>query len=208
MKDGVCDLLVEQLAPEKGDLNYTTLRQKNLERQYAFLQSVTEAAVNLEYARISHGLIKALNFHATACLNPCAGRYRTTPIVIRRAAGQPLGHQPPSGEEVRDLMDGFVATVNDDWEHSDPVDLATLCVWRLNHIHPFKNGNGRTARALCYYVLCAKLGGLLPGSPMLPERIRATRVEYVRKLQEADEGSLTPLAELVQELLTEQMAGG
>ena len=36
-----------------------------------------------------------------------------------------------------------------------------------------------------------KLAGLLPGSPMLPERIRSRREEYVEKLQAGDRRDLT-----------------
>ena len=77
------------------------------------------------------------------------------------------------------------------------------------------NGNGRTARAACYYVLCAKLGFWLPGQTSLPELIRANRDEYVRALKAADaarergEGAavgLKTLYDLLQRLLKEQLA--
>ncbi|MBL8221394.1 MAG: Fic family protein, partial [Bryobacterales bacterium] len=35
------------------------------------------------------------------------------------------------------------------------------CVmWRLNWIHPFFGGNGRTARSASYLVLCASLNSI------------------------------------------------
>ena len=65
------------------------------------------------------------------------------------------------------LMDDFVNTVNRNWEQTDPVVLAAFVLWRLNNIHPFINGNGRTARACAYFVLCVRAGGWLAGQPIL-----------------------------------------
>ena len=50
----------------------------------------------------------------------------------------------------------------------------------------FVEGNGRTARAACYYLLCLKQGQLLPGTKIVPERIRENRQPYYGALQAAD----------------------
>jgi hypothetical protein len=47
-------------------------------------------------------------------------------------------------------------------------------------------GNGRTARATSYYLLCVRLGSLLPGRRIVPERIRDSRSRYVDALHAAD----------------------
>jgi Fic family protein len=88
------------------------------------------------------------------------------------------------------LMDDFVNTVNRNWDQADEVVLATFVLWRLNNIHPFINGNGRTARTASYFVLCLKSGGLLRGDPILPELIRQHRDEYVGALKAADRSAL------------------
>ena len=80
----------------------------------------------------------------------------------------------------------IVNEINQHLEIADALTLAAYCLWRLNHIHPFINGNGRTARALCYYVVCVKFGGPLPGAPILPELIRQNRDAYVRLLRSID----------------------
>jgi Fic family protein len=64
--------------------------------------------------------------------------------------------------------------------------LASYGLWRLNWVHPFIEGNGRTARAVCYYLLCARSGMLLPGNKIVPERIRENRAPYYTALQAAD----------------------
>ncbi len=56
----------------------------------------------------------------------------------------------------------------------------------MNWIHPFVEGNGRTARAACYYLICLKHGKLLPGTKIVPERIRENRRPYYEALEAAD----------------------
>src|SRR3546814_1490742 len=48
-------------------------------------------------------------------------------------------------------------------------------------------GNGRTARAACYYLICMAYGDLLPGSKTVPERIRENRQPYYDALGAADQ---------------------
>jgi len=95
-------------------------------------------------------------------------------------------YEPPAHYRVQALMDDFVNEVNRIWDSADAVALAAYVLWKLNFIHPFINGNGRTARAACYFVLCLKAGGWLRGSPILPELIKRNRDEYVQALQAVD----------------------
>ena len=83
---------------------------------------------------------------------------------------------------------------------------------RMNNIHPFINGNGRTARAASYFVLCVKAGGWLGGDPILPALIKRERPRYVAALKAADASFATgggpdlgPLHTLLVDLLAEQM---
>jgi hypothetical protein len=57
----------------------------------------------------------------------------------------------------------------------------------MNWIHPFVEGNGRTARAACYYLIRLKQGRLLPGTRIVPERIPENREPYYAALRAADE---------------------
>jgi Fic family protein len=153
---------------------------------------------------LSQHIIKALNFHAITCLHIHPGEYRPCDVT----AGQ---HHPPQFYRVPALMDDFVNVVNRNWEQTDPVALATFVLWRLNNIHPFVNGNGRTARASCYYVLCVKAGNLLPGTTILPELIKQNPQEYIDTLQAGHDSlaagnlDLSRLHALVSRLLTEQL---
>ena len=109
-------------------------------------------------------------------------------------------------------MDRFFSTVHENWTLVDhPTYLAAYALWRLNWIHPFVEGNGRTARAACYYLICMKHGSLLPGRKIVPERIRESRQRYVDSLRVADQAwergelDVTPLAEYLADLLKAQL---
>jgi Fic family protein len=122
-----------------------------------------------------------------------------------------VGHyEPPPHYQVPALMHMFIDEVNRKWEVVDPVFLSAFVLWKLNHIHPFVNGNGRTARAACYFILCMKLGKWIDGNPILPELIRKRRADYVKALETATNSAangvpnLRPLHALLEELLQEQ----
>ena len=84
-------------------------------------------------------------------------------------------------------MDRSFSLIHENWAIADhPTLWAAFALWRLNWIHPFVEGNGRTARAACYYLLCLKHGQLLPGSKIVPERIRENRAPYYAALKAAD----------------------
>jgi len=45
-------------------------------------------------------------------------------------------------------MDAFFSLIHENWTIVDhPTTLAAFALWNLNWIHPFIEGNGRTARA-------------------------------------------------------------
>lgn len=94
------------------------------------------------------------------------------------------------------MMDMFVDEVNRHWDTYDPVFLATYVLWKLNYVHPFINGNGRTARVACLFVLCLKLGTWLGGDRLLPELIVENRPEYVAALRAADASMLAGALDL------------
>lgn len=84
-------------------------------------------------------------------------------------------------------------------------------MWRLNWIHPFDDGNGRTARAASYLVLCAKLRNRLPGEPTIPDLIADNKKPYYNALEGCDAGwvrdaiDLATLEQLLENLLGAQL---
>lgn len=172
-------MIVFELTGSENHPAYQELEISNGNRQYDFLRSIVSASISLGRPFLSQQLLKALNFHAIACLHTHAGEFRPYPVTVG-------DYLPPDHYRVQAQMDDFINMVNRQWETSDAVVLASFVLWRLNSIHPFINGNGRTARAACYLVLCVKAGGWLQGQEILPELLKKSRDEYVAALKIAD----------------------
>lgn len=189
--------------------HYQSLAISNGERQFSFLQSVIKAAISAGQANISQGLLEALNFHAIACLHRHSGIYRPIPVHVKDSSGAVV-FNPIGPEGVAELMDGFIKETNEHWASADPLHLAAFVVWRLCNIHPFVNGNGRTARAAAYFVLCVRMGGLLPGQEFLPTLLKENQ-EYRPALVAADVSAasgnldLSMLRSLLEQLLIRQL---
>lgn len=199
-------MIVYELVGTEQHAVYQTLAAENLARQYDFLRSMVQASLSMDHPLLSIEIIKALNYHVITCLHVSPGEFRPCPVSV---GGVPFG---PEHFQVPAQMQMFTNQVNRRWSEVDAVTLAAFVLWRLNAIHPFVNGNGRTARAACHLVLCMKLGGWLPGDPILPELIRANRPEYVQALKAADASQaagsldLSVLHAFLSRLLEEQMA--
>lgn len=194
-------VLFEFVGQDENDRSYHRLAMSNLSRQYRFLQSIIIASIESEWNKVSTGLIKSLNHHAIACLHVNAGEYRPCDLSVG-------DYEPPQHFLVPELMNEFVNELNRYWNDSDAIELGTFGLWKLNQIHPFINGNGRTARALSYYLICVKSGRLLPGYPILPRLMRDQRDEYVTLLRQTDqdfERGFVALKEFVLRLLNQQI---
>ena len=187
---------------------YQMVAASNYTRHLDFLHSMIESAVDSQRHWLSESLIRALNFHAIVALHNEAGQYRSSEVKVRDDNGNVIFEPPPHFLAVP-LMTELVNEVNWLWGELDSVNLAAYALWRINYLHPFVNGNGRTARAVCYFILCVKAGGRLPGRVALPQLLRETkRQEYVDALKRADQKDLTPLVALVREAMTIQLTQG
>lgn len=131
--------------------------------------------------RLRPSRILDLNRCAIEGLDAYAGNFRPAGIEIGKSA-----HQPPDGHRVPELVEELCEYVNENWADRSAVHLAAFVMWRLNWIHPFTDGNGRTSRAVSYLVLSVKLGMLLPGARTIPEQIVKNRDPYYEALEDAD----------------------
>lgn len=168
-------IVLESREPEL----HARLLERNLIRQYDLLANCIEIGLKQGPFSIDNYVLWALNHSAVANISQFGGRYREEPIYVG-------DHIPPHFQQVPDLMDRFISFIHENWDNLSATQLAAYGLWRLNWIHPFIEGNGRTARAVCYYLLCTKYGGLLPGDKIVPERIRDNRQPYYDALKAAD----------------------
>lgn len=199
------DALVVSDTDEKAKLEASnSLRQAERVQNYV-LQAIDGRPFKL---RIS--IILDLNRCAIEGLDSHAGNFRPAGIGIGQSA-----HEPPKAHLVPELVEDMCDYVNDNWQNKSGIHLASFVMWRLNWIHPFTDGNGRTSRAVSYMVLCARERMLLPGKKTIPEQIVTNRKPYYHALESADaryastgrfpEGIVSDLEDLMGAMLATQL---
>jgi Fic family protein len=83
-----------------------------------------------------------------------SGVYRDKQVIVKSAVNQDIVYRPPVSMEIPFLIDDFFG-----WSHSEqaqsihPIFRAAICHYQLVYIHPFIEGNGRTARAMATLLL-------------------------------------------------------
>ena len=90
--------------------------------------------------RLSH--LQNLHRVALLGLSGYAGNWRPAGIEIQGSR-----HAPPEPFLIPQLIEELCDYVNDNWKIKSPLHLASYVMWKLNWIHPFTDGNGRTSRA-------------------------------------------------------------
>ena len=117
-----------------------------------------------------------------------AGAYRKGQVYITGST-----YVPPVAIEVPPLMQELVAWINSaEAIELHPIERAAPAHFRLVHIHPFVDGNGRTARLLMNLIL---IGEGYPPAVIRRER----RPEYYDALDQAYRGEIAPFVTLVAE---------
>ncbi|MFC2174761.1 Fic family protein [archaeon] len=112
-----------------------------------------------------------------------AGRYRDKRIRITGAS-----FTPPAPQKLLRLMRELVKWMQA--TKQDPIEKAALAHHKLVWIHPFFDGNGRTARLLMNLMLFRE------GYPPTVLRL-VDRKKYYRALKEADKGNPAPLVNFI-----------
>jgi Fic family protein len=193
------------LVREKDDPDlFARLQAKNLARQYDLLTTFIEIGLQQGPEAFDKYMLWALKHAAVAGICQFGGRFREEPIYVNN-------YTPPHFREVPNLIDQFVSFIHENWFELESTELAAYGLWRLNWIHPFIEGNGRTARATCYYLLCVREKKLLPGRKIVPERIKERRDAYIDALVAADRAwesghnDLSRLENYLAQLLFEQL---
>lgn len=164
---------------QEGQELYDRIQEQNLFRQYDLLANCIEIGLIQGRRAFDNYMLWDLNHVVVASISQLGGRFREEPVYVSK-------HAPPHFRDVSRLMDEFICTVHENWYNWTNIELAAYALWRMNWIHPFVEGNGRTARAACYYLLCVRAGGLIGGRRTVPERIRDDREPYYAALKAAD----------------------
>lgn len=170
------------------------MSDQNLLRQYDYLKTTILVSLEENQFPVNRAFMCELNKHAVEYLAKNPGEIRKCPIYIKNS-----DHSPPDHGDVEEHLKSFFNYFADNWNAKTAIHLSAYALWGICWIHPFVEGNGRTARAFAYFVLCAKLSLLLPGKDNIPHQIRANRGPYYKALRAADlsyDGSSVDLTEL------------
>lgn len=169
---------------------------------------IVDAIEKSERWKLRPSIILALHRAALDGISSYAGNFRPASVAISGSS-----HKPVDAHLVPELIEELCDYVNEHWDTKPAVHLASYVMWRLNWIHPFSDGNGRTSRMVSYLVLSVKLGMLLPGRDTIPDQIVDNRQPYFDALEDADrlwaagELNLVKMEELVESMLAKQLMG-
>jgi len=118
-----------------------------------------------------------------------SGCYRKVPVAVVDGYGK-IVFQPPPENKVPDLIKDFVLWLNSDQARDlYPVLLSGTSHYEFVRIHPFVDGNGRTARALATLILYLK-GFDTKRFFALDDYYNEDRERYYAALQTVDQKTL------------------
>ena len=110
----------------------------------ALLQESPETGIRAQWVQTIHGLVMEGRAHPSA--------YRDGQNVIRDSVSGRIVYMPPEACDVAGLMQDMLAWVNAEIELPVPM-LAAIAHYQFATIHPYYDGNGRTARLLTNLIL-------------------------------------------------------
>jgi Fic family protein len=80
--------------------------------------------------------------------------FREGQNVVKDSASGAIAYLPPEAKDVEVLMNSLVKWINDSMSKDIPSPIiSAISAYQLLTIHPYWDGNGRTARALATYIL-------------------------------------------------------
>ncbi len=134
-------------------------------------ESVSENMIKRLHAMVMNGAKKAK-----------PSEYRDGQNVIRESGSRRIVYMPPEAKDVPPLLSELVEWINDSLHDELPVPLiAAIAHYQFATIHPYYDGNGRTARLLTTCIM--HLGGYdLKGFYSLEEYYARDLHEYYRVL--------------------------
>jgi len=145
-----------------------------------------------------------------------AGRFRDDSVYIKDKRRDVVIYTPPPADQVEPAIKKLIEWVNakDDIHFIHPVIKASFIHFYFVYIHPFFDGNGRTARALFYYFLI-KNGYEFFKYFSISAVVQKTKIQYYKAIKNTEDNDadmtyfLLYMSETIQEsiqLVTERIA--
>ena len=153
---------------------------------YAALEFLYDLIDNTKRHTISEKLIKDLHqIIVQETDREWAGKYRNANVIIGGSK-----HTPPDALEVPQKMRELMNWLNHQKNKTNIIELSALLHHKLVYIHPFFDGNGRTARLIMNLLL------MQAGYPLVVI-LKNDRKKYYDVLAKADENKYEPLIKFI-----------
>lgn len=155
-------------------------------------------ALNYLYSLVEHDkrhtfsetLIRSLQHLVVKETDPeDAGIYRSGNVIITGSR-----HSPPEAYEVPNMMHELIGWMRENKRKLHPIELAALTHHRLVYVHPFFDGNGRTARLAMNVLLMQE------GYPLVVI-LKNDRKKYYQALEKADKGNFAPFVRFIAQMV-------
>jgi Fic family protein len=174
--------------------------------QFDWAMSEVSGWISQKKPNLKISMLLSLHRKAMDGIDSYAGNFRPAAVAIKGS-----GHQPISCDDVPRYIEDMLEYLESNWADKTAIHLCSYVMWRLNWIHPFADGNGRTSRMLSYMVLCGSLRHLLPGTRTIPEQISEDKGPYYEALEAADKCykagrvDVSKMEKLLEDYLTVQL---
>jgi Fic family protein len=184
-------LVINEGITVKGKSLKDHLEAKNHHEAIQFLYELMEKD---KRHTVSEHLIRSLQQMIVSESDPeVAGKYRKGAVMISGSK-----HNPPEAIEVPRLMQNFVDWIKRNTGKLHPMELAAIAHHKITHIHPFVDGNGRTARLLMNLLLMQN------GYPLVVI-LKNDRKKYYAALDKADRGDYSAIEKFIAQAVERSM---
>ncbi len=149
------------------------------------------AMSDTDYATFDTTELRAMHYMMLSHdLGKSPGRYRKGPVYVHDERTDTVVYEGPDADDVPELMEALTASLHAGLG-SDPVVRSAMAHLNLVMIHPFRDGNGRMARALATLVLTRSDIGE-PEFASIEEWLGANTEDYYSVLGRTGHGSWRP----------------
>jgi len=174
-------LVIEEGITVGGKSITETLEAKNHPEAIEFVKRLVDAK-----SELTEDVVLQLHKLIMSNITEDAGHYRTMGVRIPGAT-----FMPSPSSEVKPIMDKLLKWLGENPDELTPIELAAVFHHRFVQIHPFSEGNGRTARLLMNALL------MKFGYPFIAIVPKLDRPKYLKTLMEADLGNTSSFVNFV-----------
>ena len=143
---------VSEVILQKRQIKGKARDEKEIKGYYRALEEV-DRLIKDKNISIKEEDIKLFHGYIMGNSKPKSTEYRTAQNVIKEFGSGVIVYLPPEAKDVPELMQAFVNWINENRATIPVPIIAAIVHYQFVTIHPYYDGNGRTARILTTLVL-------------------------------------------------------